>query len=137
MTLFPLSVVNLARILIFKCSVPSLFNPMSLSSLTSRSTTALGANSNASPTFNPTISMNIFSAVLFLFLVSLPLSNPSPLTGLSPSKSVAAAARCVRRLRSHSGDVKRCTIVTEDKSKSPEEMDGSRVEMMMRAPRCS
>lgn len=60
----------------------------------------------------------------------------------SPSPSVAvfqpavAPARWFFRLPSQLGDVKRCTTVTEQRSRSFGEIVGSCVAMTIRAPRC-
>lgn len=60
---------------------------------------------------------------------------PLPLVAWAVSETSDTPARCFCRARSHSGEVKRWTMVTEHKSRSLGEMVGSWVEMMIRAAR--
>ena len=99
-TLFPPSLVILARILILRYPVPSLFTESSPRSFVSTSMAALGAKSSASPIRSWTIRLKMFMTfALEFFSVSSSISD--------------SAARCRRKHLNQSGDVNLCTIVIE------------------------
>jgi hypothetical protein len=62
-------------------------------------------------------------------------SSPSSTFDFRLVLFVAAAAKWPFKLRSHSGEVKRWAMVTEQRSSSAVDIVGSCVEIMMRQPR--
>jgi hypothetical protein len=130
MTLFPPSCVILDRICTFKNPAASLLTLLICHPFSSASqpTIALGEKSSACPTFSLTTWLKRSFVALFL---------PPELAASSESSEVAsmdedAPAICHWRVRSQSGEVKRCTIVTEHRSSSFGETVGSCVAMIIR-----
>lgn len=125
-TLRPPSSVTRALTLTRMYSMPSFFvsifvSPESLSVAFEILVIALGAKRSASPTRSPTIWLKTFAS-FSLGLVTADFS------------SLSNAARWDFRHRSQSGDVNRCTMVIEQRSRSFSEMDGSCVEIRTRTP---
>lgn len=113
----------------------------------STSMMAPGANRRASPVLKVTILENISVPTSRFSNLRGPTAFRSSSTGCCSLRAVAlppflavtqleAPARCFLRTCNHSGDVKRCTMVTEHKSSNRGEIVGSCVEMKTRAPRC-
>ena len=131
-TLLPPSKVKRARTFMVRYLDPR--RPKrSLPSSSMELITALGENSNASPTRRETILSKIKARSSCC--VFSPLRDDSVPADALAKCFVEAAARWPLSACSHSGDVNRWTIVMEHRSSSDLEMVGSWVEMMMRAPR--
>ena len=116
-TLLPPSEVNLCRILTSKLPCPKRMKSSRPWSCTVAPIMALGANTRASPTESPTISLkrqDVFADIPSAFNSVCAVDEPC-----------VAPAKCFCRDRSHSGDVKRCTMVIEQRFSKDVEIVGS------------